>query len=146
MPHLCMYSSRNQRHIRGWQHDIRAWVTAPPLRVSTPLVSQNARRRLIRTPRTPMPPPIFDLYKQRRQTKLFTARPQSPELALPVQWNLMQDLAPATSNLMDDIHAKGCRLYNMHSRAHMHEENRVSIFILDPDPSVTANYYMPMHN
>jgi hypothetical protein len=121
-------------------------VSVPSTRVPTPLSSPYAHRIISRTPRTPRPPPIFDLCKQRRKTTRSAARSQSPGVVLHVQQNLMQDLEPATRNLMDDIHAEASLLYNTQSGEHMHEANHVATFIPYLDPAVTVNYCMPMAN
>jgi hypothetical protein len=58
---------------------------------------------------------------------------------------MMQDLEPATRNLMDDIHAETHSFYNTQSGSYLHEANKAT-FIPDPAPAVTGNYYMPMAN
>jgi hypothetical protein len=93
------------QYMRGGQE---SWACAslrvapPPPRVPTPLAGPNAHLGLNRTPRTPMSPPLFDLYKQIWNTTRFSARPQTPTSGIPVQRNLMQDLEQATSHAQPD--------------------------------------------
>jgi hypothetical protein len=122
-------------------------VEAPSPRVNRTAVKimmpvTNAYRTLDRGIKTPTATPLFDLYKQRRQTA--QSPPRNVHSTVPER--VVTYLGDTTRQLLADLQAETGRYYNTTSRTRNQTANAITRFIPSHNGNIESEYDRHMSN